>query len=387
LPSNINRTVVENVETLDYIYQTTGTAPKITVTLVGTRAGTRLAQSQITQRTFTGSRTSNYRSFRKANGYLPTRNSSDSLYILKGNERKQLTFNTLADGSRRPTQMRIWKDYLSCATPTTDFTPLLNEAWSKVRRKVLDQDFNAPVFIAEGKKTIDMIADRARSLALAYRSFRKGRLADVAKHLGLTPKTAHNTWLEYKYGWSPLLSDIHGGAKTLAELNFKRDQRTFRAVVKRQETSKFTSPPQEGSTTFEAKAWVTVRSRNPSVQLQNRVGLLNPVLIAWELIPFSFVADWFVNIGDCISEATAFAGVQILDGGSSTLTASTGKTFQTNGFPWDVWGDSTYSLRVYNRTQGVQTMPRLRVKSNPLDLAKLVTSGALLRQVTGHGGH
>lgn len=32
---------------------------------------------------------------------------------------------------------------------------------------------------------------------------------------------------------------------------------------------------------------------------------LNPFVTAWELVPFSFVVDWFVNVGDWLQSQTA----------------------------------------------------------------------------------
>lgn len=38
-----------------------------------------------------------------------------------------------------------------------------------------------------------------------------------------------------------------------------------------------------------------VVSEHPGYMAQ--LGLLNPEIVAWELLPFSFVADWFIPIG------------------------------------------------------------------------------------------
>lgn len=39
--------------------------------------------------------------------------------------------------------------------------------------------------------------------------------------------------------------------------------------------------------------------------LPGRFGLLNPLEVIWELVPFSFVADWFLPIGDYLSALDA----------------------------------------------------------------------------------
>lgn len=39
--------------------------------------------------------------------------------------------------------------------------------------------------------------------------------------------------------------------------------------------------------------------------LPGRFGLLNPLEVIWELVPLSFVADWFLPIGDYLSALDA----------------------------------------------------------------------------------
>jgi hypothetical protein len=44
-------------------------------------------------------------------------------------------------------------------------------------------------------------------------------------------------------------------------------------------------------------------------------GLTELPLTAWELVPFSFVVDWFVNIGDWLEALTPKLGIKILSEG------------------------------------------------------------------------
>jgi hypothetical protein len=61
--------------------------------------------------------------------------------------------------------------------------------------------------------------------------------------------------------------------------------------------------------------------------------LANPLITTWELIPFSFVADWFVNVGDVLSawqvalmaeQVQASLGTQFTIIGKSTKTPING---------------------------------------------------------------
>lgn len=35
--------------------------------------------------------------------------------------------------------------------------------------------------------------------------------------------------------------------------------------------------------------------------------MFDPAVTAWEVVPFSFIADWFINIGDAIAAFSPFA--------------------------------------------------------------------------------
>ena len=66
---------------------------------------------------------------------------------------------------------------------------------------------------------------------------------------------------------------------------------------------------------------------NPLAELSS-VGLINPVELAWELLPYSFVVDWFLPIGPWISALTADVGFTFVTGGQSRKT-----TMVPNGSP------------------------------------------------------
>lgn len=380
MPANFDRSKTKVVKTTYYDYHF-GTGALLSTNVV---LSDRTSEREY--RNFIGTRTPNFKAFRSQNGYLPTLEASDTYDLSVGSPCVQRIISVVDQyGSLNTTKKVESSGYTPATSPPDVPDSLLNEAWSRVRQKVLNQDFNAPVFIAEAGKTVSMIAQTATRVFKAYGSFRKGRFREVATYLGVNPKVAHNTWLEYKYGWMPLLHDIHGAAKTLAELNFRRDQSTFRSTVKQVVPNYLqgSHPVVSGTLVHTAKAWVTVRVHNSNTTLANQLGLLNPSLVVWEIIPFSFVVDWFVNIGDCLAELTAFSGVTVLTGGGSKRVDFTGEVKEGNYYPYDVPLRNSFTYRKYHRTPSVQTLPRLVVKSDPLNLSKLITAVALGRQQVG----
>jgi hypothetical protein len=338
--------------------------------------------SMTEERTFVGSRYPGWKTFRKQNGWLPTLAASDEYVRLEGVPLKQVVYGIVGAPSGNPRTVvkeeRYVREYIGITVPPMPPTSMVDEAWSRVRRKVLNQDFNAPVALAEGRKTLTHLTGTATRLYRAMRAFRKGNVREFADNLGITVKKAPSSWLEYKYGWMPLLLDIHGAAKHIAERPFHRDVRVFKSHVSTEGPYNGSNPPVVGSIRHTAMAWVTVRTRSASLEGLNQLGLLNPSLVVWELIPFSFVADWFVNVGDCLAELTAWQGVDILDGGSYSRVEVVGSGSENNYSPYDKPIDFKVSYRKFARSPGVQTMPRLHIKSNPLNLSKLTTSLSLL---------
>lgn len=184
----------------------------------------------------------------------------------------------------------------------------------KLRGQMRGSDFNLAVFLGEGHQTVNMITHTALRLATAGLYARKGNFK-AAKAALLTgrPRTRErfkdhsaNSWLELQYGWLPLLSDMKEGAEQLAHiLHYPKTKRY-------QVRMKLKTEYIPGNFSFD---WVT-KSRTVSRQIVAYItepesllsvsGLLDPELVAWELLPFSFVADWVIPLGDYL-EARAYS--------------------------------------------------------------------------------
>jgi len=186
---------------------------------------------------------------------------------------------------------------------------------NKLKAQIRGSDFNLAVFLGEGHETIKMITSTAIKVAAAGMMARKGRFADAARHLtdargenffGRSKQTGANSWLELQYGWLPLLGDIKSGAEQLAHILHYPKTKTYRARLALRKTY----VPSLGLWNW-ADAHCTVSRQiiahitEPESTLSTS-GLLDPELVAWELLPFSFVADWFIPVGDYL-EARAFS--------------------------------------------------------------------------------
>lgn len=50
---------------------------------------------------------------------------------------------------------------------------------------------------------------------------------------------------------------------------------------------------------------------DPILYRTNQLGLVNPAAVAWELVPFSFLVDWFIGVGSWLNGLTDFVGLSL----------------------------------------------------------------------------
>jgi len=141
-------------------------------------------------------------------------------------------------------------------------------------------------------------------------------------------------WLQMSYGWIPLLKDAEDGAKFLAhQLSVPIQVRYTVQVRKEQNQSRVSSitwcpSPSKRIDIYSTTSQHHIRRltayfvEKPSIPKLS--GLLAPESVAWELMPWSFVIDWFIPIGDWL-EARSFA--QGLNGTFVTTDYKVGRAY------------------------------------------------------------
>lgn len=189
----------------------------------------------------------------------------------------------------------------------------------RLRDKVAGSDFNMGVFLGEGHEALKMITGSAIKIRKSLTALKRGDLAGAASALAvsgrrLSPKKdIANNWLELQYGWLPLLKDTEGAAQFLAKLlNYPMVQ-TY--MVHLRKNLGLVPWPSGGQVTtqWSAKGFVQsqIIARLTEVDPYQLSGLTDPASVAWELLPWSFVIDWFIPIGNYLagrSLASALTG-------------------------------------------------------------------------------
>lgn len=272
----------------------------------------------------------------------------------------------------------------------------INETALKALVKTADAKSNMAVAFAEASKTADMVLGTATRVYGAYRSFRKGNFGKVADILNLPPGRVHKTWLEYKYGWMPLLQDVKGTAEFFAQRNFGRPQRFSVDAITVDQTEISQSGALEGWPSLTRSIFYSRKCRvkleceytNEGLHELQQLGVTNPALVAWELVPFSFVFDWFISVGDYLVGLTALHGITVR---RSMRSFEKTLRFTRSGIVVPYTTSTTSSTGYKSRIEGdYRAYQRVPYSVNPLSLyppatferqslSRLVSGLALLR--------
>jgi hypothetical protein len=181
----------------------------------------------------------------------------------------------------------------------------VNRVLNRLLAAVKGHDFNLGVNVAQGKQTFDLCVGNLRKLGRSALALKRGDFATAARQLGASPRPTRlkpsdisGRWLELQYGWLPLVSDSYAAAKAYESItNGPRTSQFSASLVKSQKYNYTTSPTIMSATqSFELRRKYTFELRE-EMSIQRQLGLYDPLSIAWEIVPWSFVVDWFVPIG------------------------------------------------------------------------------------------
>jgi hypothetical protein len=155
-----------------------------------------------------------------------------------------------------------------------------------------------------------------------YRQARKEqtrRLRTVWDRQAVKPRSFANNYLEFIFGWKPFVDDI---ASCIEVLQRSFESQTVRSRASSDSRAVTTKPliwnvqpytvddlKQEFKLLLQAKIGID----NPNLLLANELGFINPVQVAWQVIPFSFLVDWFIPVGKFLGSYTDFVGLRVID--------------------------------------------------------------------------
>lgn len=232
-----------------------------------------------------------------------------------------------------------------CAGGTYPFTPQYsNEAvfgnndelalLERLTEQIRRHSFNLSVSVAQGSQTLQLVSSVVSRVHQSVKQLRRGRIDLAVRTLGASPQDMHAknrrfdgrrldplsskdvsaTWLEMQYGWLPLYQDVYEASRAFeACTSAPRKQRFTASLQATPVETLYWDGSSYGSryTTRSTKSRKYVYELTEQISTPRSLGLFNPAAVAWELVPFSFVADWFIPIGSYIDSLNIFP---VLDG-------------------------------------------------------------------------
>lgn len=271
---------------------------------------------------------------------------------------------------------------------------------------------NIANMFAERKQTINLIASTAQRLAYTVRDLKRGNISSAIRRMSGDPRTARklrgrdiaDQWISLQYGWKPMLDDVYSLTMGLHERETSRYPKVFRASASDFRIAKSANswvnafgvqePWGMRRTAVDCKYTIQAYP-NAALASPAALGLTNPLIPIWEIVPWSFVVDWFLPVGQYLEQLSADHGWTFRNGCLSVLETNTevaykdshavrtdaalGWVYRTDRHIEGNWKSVSFSRSLL---AGFPTASLPRFK-NPISVGHALNSIALLAQQFG----
>jgi hypothetical protein len=210
---------------------------------------------------------------------------------------------------------------------STDIASAQMNTLVKAYAKMNDSDAHGFVTVAEANKTAKMLSSPlSKSRDLLGKTI--SRKMTLVSRGWSSAKAAASAWLEYRYGWKPIIYDVadicdaYRAQARRAEPIRVTARSGWKSVVK---TDNLFHPSIPGLTSLDLRQTATYDcsvnsgviytiddpARHNAVGTSFGVSLRDVPSAIWELMPYSFVVDWFLNVGDWLTAINPRPGVTV----------------------------------------------------------------------------
>ncbi len=211
------------------------------------------------------------------------------------------------------------------AIQIADLDPnLANDALRKALSGLLENDVAFNAFMLQGKQSLSMAANLAAGIAHGTDKLMTARFKTPKQFRNFLKKAGDKAvsnfsgkYLEFLYGWKPLADDVENAFQYMLDGYTGPEQKRFRLVVRKTRKLKQQLLQEQFAASYWTANWgyrfyltkVNMARTILNYQFPSQVGEMLPTLTpfgtAWELMPWSFVVDWFIPIGDWIGAMEA----------------------------------------------------------------------------------
>lgn len=337
------------------------------------------------QKQTTGVDTPNFHKLKRSGALLPitqftqtewSLTRSGNYYYSDGNNCHCTGPGVIPVGERGGFQYKPSEVHVTDLVASVDTTLLLQNAVAN-----LNAEFDALTFAAELKHLPELLLGAAR------------RLLNIVSHP--SARKLANGWLEWRYGWKPLYGDLVAIKNLIDDYNQKHGDfvrkrsssaiaQTFTDVVTASlnlsEAAFDESTQVDSHIGVSGRATVVSKIRPPKM-------LTSPLVTGWELIPYSFVIDWLLSIGnslramaaasvhkDMVTGIGVLVTIQATGSGSWTATRGIANLSYTSVYSED---------RTWRTPQSVSFTPRFKLRFDAykaLDLLAMICQRILSRR-------
>lgn len=275
-----------------------------------------------------------------------------------------------------------------------EISELDNACLRKQHTKIGNGDLHVGNIIAERAQTLSMLNDLMKRFANLATG--KKKLISSVSHFVRNPRLIADDFLAFMFGVKPLLDDAYALGKTIALWSsedeavfaFRSNSKTFVSKTFVSHGTQYTY-----SGLIEISYVSKYRVASDAARHLSQLGLVNPAEIAWEVMPWSFVVDWFLPVQKYLESTHSLTGLTFVSctrkirllGTIATDGAMAGPSsvpmVYSGGLPVGVV-DFSGSILSKRRTVLTSTpLPTyIALKSNPFSLTHLAEGLALIVQ-------
>jgi hypothetical protein len=179
---------------------------------------------------------------------------------------------------------------------------------AKMIQKVKGHSYNLGVSLAEVDKLAGTVLGTVQNLVYGVGDLSRLRFDRFARRFGARPPRKDRVeklrlldisgrFLEMRYAWEPAIGDVFEAAKAFEALSNGPRQLYFRTAGRQSRPTTYNTNYCTVNQTVAVKRSYLFEMYE-EMGAARQMGLSNPASILWERLPWSFVIDWFIPIGN-----------------------------------------------------------------------------------------
>jgi hypothetical protein len=182
---------------------------------------------------------------------------------------------------------------------------------TKLLNRIKGHSLHLGVALAEVDKLAGTVHDTLRNLVWGLRDLRAGRFWAFFRRFGVSPPSRvkvkqlttldiSGRFLETRYCWEPTLSDCYQSVRAFEAISQGPRKKIFKKKINVEGSQPYRTNYCVGEESYKVRRTYNFEMYE-ELEFARQVGLVDPLSVIWERIPFSFVFDWFMPIGNYLN--------------------------------------------------------------------------------------